>query len=282
MADLYLRKVILDIIPATGQVTKIDGLRIKFTCEKTNEGNPNNSKIEIYNLSKDTKSLLEAKNTRVRLQIGYLGIPENTSQGLVTGVNGNVAQIFVGNVKKVVHKIEGDKGDIITTLEVQDGGNRYRNARLDKGFPPGTSLKQVYDELIDELGLDQGSVTGIPDRKYSQGLTLSGLVRDHLDTLSKANALEWSIQDETLQIIPKTEASSNVIIELDSNTGLVGSPSKTAKGVEFTSLIQPKIRPGIKVKIKSKILEGIFKVRKVTHDGDSHQGDFLTKCEGTK
>ena len=61
MADLYLRKVILDIIPATGQVTKIDGLRIKFTCEKTNEGNPNNSKIEIYNLSTDTKSLLEAK-----------------------------------------------------------------------------------------------------------------------------------------------------------------------------------------------------------------------------
>lgn len=100
--------------------------------------------------------------------------------------------------------------------------------------------------------------------------------------MSKANALEWSIQDETLQIIPKTESSSNVIIELDSNTGLVGSPSKTAKGVEFTSLIQPKIRPGVKVKIKSKILEGIFKVRKVTHDGDSHQGDFLTKCEGTK
>lgn len=282
MADLYLRKVIVDIIPAKGEGTRIDGLRIKFNCEKTNERNPNNSKIEIYNLSPNTKSLLEGKKTRVKLQIGYLGIPEKSSQGIVTGLNGNVAQIFTGDVKKVVHKIEGSNGDVVTTIEVLDGGNRYRNARLDKGFPPGTSVRQVFDELIEELGLDEGAIKGIPDRKYSQGLSLSGLVRDHLDVLAKANALEWSIQDETLQIIPKTESSSNTIIELSPDSGLVGSPSKTDKGVEFSSLIQPKIRPGIRVNLKSRNLNGIFKVRKVVHAGDSHQGEFLSKCEATK
>lgn len=282
MGDLYLRKVIVDIIPPKGDPTRIEGLRVKFNCEKTNERNPNNSKIEIYNLSEKTRSLLEAKKTRIRLQIGYLGTPEKSTQGITTGLKGNVAQIFIGDVKKVVHKIEGDGTDIVTTIEVLDGGNRYRNARMDKGFPPGTNLKQVYNELLEELGLDKGSIKGIPDRKYSQGLTLSGLVRDHLDTLSKANELEWSIQDEALQIIPKADFSSNVMVELNTDSGLVGSPSKTDKGVEFSSLIQPVLKPGIKVNIKSKIINGIFKLRKVVHAGDSHQGDFLSKCEATK
>ena len=284
MAELYLRKVILDIIPERGEGKQIEDLRIRFRCEKTNESNPNGSKIEIFNLAPTTRSMVEGKNTRVKLQIGYLGVPQKSSTGLnVTGTKGNVEGVFVGNVTKAVHKVEGgEKPDIITTLEVADGGNRFRNARLDKGYPPNTNLQQVYDDLIQELGLGKGAIKGIPDKQYSNGLTLSGLVRDHLDTLSKANKLEWSIQDETLQIIPQQEGATTSFVDLNPDTGLIGSPSKTDKGVEFNSLIQPKLRPGALVKLTSRFVTGTFKVRKVVHEGDSHQGDFLSKCEATK
>ncbi len=264
MADLYLRKVEIEILPAEGKATKIDELRIKFKCEKTNESHPNPASIEIYNLSDRTRSLLEAKNTRVSLKVGY----QDTAE-----------MIFIGSVTKVAHKRE--TADIITTLEVADGGNKFRNARLEKGYPPGIGTKAVMDDLATALGFPVSAMVGVPDVKYANGLTLSGLARDHLNNLTSKNKLEWSIQDESLQVIPRDRPTLDSVILLSPDTGLIGFPAKTDKGVEFVSLIQPRLRPGRSVKIESRVMKGIFKIRKVTHEGDAHQGDFLSKCEAT-
>lgn len=277
MSDLYLRKVSLEIFPESGAGKTITELRIKFNCEKTNESNPNNGNIEIYNLSEQTRSLLEAAKTRVALQIGYYGIPNE--DGSFNSSKSNAETIFVGDVVKTLHKVEGS--DLITTIEVADGGNRFRNARLDKGYPAGIRTDTVFDDIEAAMGLAKGARSGIPTTKYANGLTLSGLARDHLNNLTKKNNLEWSIQDETLQIIPQGQGTDETIVLLTSDSGLIGSPNKTAKGVEFSSLVQPTLKPGRRVQIQSRTLNGVFKIRKVTHDGDSHSGDFLSKCEAT-
>lgn len=265
MAELYLRKVELIIFPQVGESTKIDELRIKFKCEKTSEGKPNTATVEVFNLSGRTRSILEAKNTRVSLRIGYRDISE---------------VVFIGNVNKCVHK--RDKVDIVTSLEVEDGGNRYRNARLEKGYPPGVNVKDVFKDLTESLGLPAGSQEGLPDFKYSKGLALSGLVRDQMHKLAERFKLDWSIQDETLQIIPQDKPTSEENILIDSSSGLVGFPSKTDKGVEFTSLIQTRLRPGRSAKLDSIDLKGVFKIRKVTHSGDSQRGEeFFSKVEAS-
>ena len=187
--------------------------------------------------------------------------------------------MFVGDVVKTVQKIESP--DIITTIEVADGDNKYRNARLEKGYPPNTKLNPVFDDLEKSIGLSRGVREGVPEKTYAHGLTLSGLSRDHLDVLTRSNGLEWSVQDETLQIIPEGQGTSESLILLSPDSGLIGSPNKTKKGVEFISLIQPKLRPGRRVQVDSRLVKGIFKIRKVTHEGDSHEGDFLSKCEAT-
>lgn len=280
MGELYLRKVVLEIFPANGASKKIEDLRIKFKCEKTNEGKPHKSKIEIFNLSEQTRSMLEAKNTRVRVAIGYLGLKPGGLAGSGIGSTSSVETVLIGTITKVAHKTE--TADRITTVEVADGGNKYRNARLDKGYPPNVKLKDVIADLTEELGLPKGAQDGIPDKNYANGLSLSGPIRDHLNKLCQANGLEWSIQDETLQIIPTGKATSDSILEISPDSGLVGSPAKTDKGVEFETLLQPTIRPGRRVKIKSRDVNGIFKVRRVDHEGDSHQGTFLSKCQATK
>lgn len=265
MPDLYLRKVELEVFPSVGQGIKIDELRIKFRCEKSTERNPNKATIEIYNLSDKTRAILEKKNTRVALKIGYQDTLE---------------LIFIGNIDKAVHKRENV--DIITELEVKDGGNKYRNSRHTKGYPPGIKAKKVFDEIGDSMGLPVSSKEGVPeDAKYENGLTLQGLARDHLDNLTQKFNLEWSIQDETLQITKKTGTTKESIILLDPDSGLVGFPAKTKTGVEFTSLIQPGLKPGRRVQLDSRIVKGVFKLRKVSHEGDAHQGDFLSKCEAS-
>lgn len=301
MGELYLRKVIVEIYPASGQGKRIENLRVKFKCEKNNESHPNTAEIEIYNLAEETRSMLEAKNTRVALSIGYLGL-DSQNQGSKPGPKSNVEIVFIGDVSKAAHKKpthkddhgKGEKGpiseklgkgregqDIITKIHVADGENKFRNARLDKGYPPNTKLKQVFTDVINTLELGKGAQIGIPDMNIANGLTLSGLARDHLNILTEAHKLEWSIQDETIQVIPQNKGTTESIVLLSPESGLVGIPEKTDKGVEFKSLIQPKLRPGRLVKIESRFVKGTFKIRKVNHNGDSNKGTFLSIGEAT-
>lgn len=264
MAELYLRKAFVTITPLGGQTRKIEKLRVEFEVAKTNESNPNSATIKIYNLSEKTRGILEAADSSITLEVGYRDISE---------------VVFVGDVTKVVHDMQ--ETDILSTIEAADGGNRFRTARLDKAFPPGATTTAVFEDLIKALGLPRGAVLGVPTTGYPHGLTLSGLVRGHLDTLTKKNELEWSIQDGAIQIIPANLPTTDSIVVLKSSTGLVGKPNKTASGVEFKSLINPLLKPGRRVKLESVFVQGIFKVRKVTHKGDNTQGDFLSEVEAT-
>jgi hypothetical protein len=265
VARLWIRKTQVTVFPESGSSTVIDKLRIKFEIEKTNESTPNNGKIEIYNLNDRSRGVFESKNTRVALMVGY---------------EENAETVFIGDIVKVRHVRSGC--DIITRLEAEDGTNRFQNSYLDKGYPPNVSKRQVYDDCIAAMGLAKGSVIGIPTTKYTQGVSVQGMARDHLNTMCENDDLEWSIQDETVQIIPKTGFSLDSVIVLDSTSGLVGVPTKTDDGVEFESLIQPSLKIGRKVQIKSKFLTGVYKIRKVTHSGDSQRGsDYRSKCEAS-
>jgi hypothetical protein len=281
MGELYLRKVILQVVPERGAAKLIDELRIKFKVEKTNESAPNTAEIQIYNASESTRSLLEAKNTQVRISFGYLGLNPNGVLGTGFASTSNVDLVYVGDITKVTQKFQ--RPDIISELECGDGDNRFRNSRLSKGYPPGTKVDLILDDLIKAMGLSKGSRVGVPPKKYGSGVALSGLAKTHLDMICKANNLEWSIQDGSIQIIRKDLPSADPTIILDADSGLIGSPSKTKEGVEFTSLIQPDLKPGRRVQLKSRTISGIFKVRKVTHEGDSSaQGQFHSKCEATR
>lgn len=281
---LYLRKVVLTLVPDSGDVTKITNLRIRFNVEKTNESTPNAAQIEVYNLSKATRALAEAPGTRVLLEAGY----EST-----------FAPIFSGNVTKVAQK-DGkrpgkkskkkskatqtlfDGPDIITRIECGDGDNSFRNAEIDMGFPAGASTRAIFKALSKKMGLPpRWNEEDIPDTQYAHGASFSGLVREHLVDLCRKNGLEWSIQDERLQIIPEGKATRDEAVVLSAATGLVGSPCKTSAGVEFVSLLQPKLRPGRLVDIQARALKGMFKVRKVLMTGDSRKDLFVSKCEAT-
>ena len=155
------------------------------------------AKVEIFNLNDNSRSSLEAKGTRVILEAGYLHTK---------------ATLFRGNITKVVHR--SSPPDIITTLEVRDGDNRFRNTTIDKGYPAGVKTRLVIEDIAKQMDLPIGIIVGVPDNQYANGLSLSGPARLHLDYLTKNNDLEWSIQDETLQIIPKQQFTIDDVVFL--------------------------------------------------------------------
>ena len=303
MPRLYLRRVVLEIVPKAGPRVRIDGLRIKFRIEKNSQGTPNKSEITIYNLSQKTLGLLQTVNTKIILYAGYQStFPINglsqTQANPVVGppalqTDTSLEVIFKGDITKTAHKKskkipndpfltkESKEGvDILTEIEAQDGIVAFRNSRFVRSYPPGASNKQIFQDIAESSGVPIGALDGIPDFIYAKGVTFQGLVRDHLFRLTDSNNLDWSFQDETLLILEKGKVTKDPVIVLNSNTGLIGIPIKTSRGCEFRALLQAGFKIGRQVDInESKFVQGKFKIMKLTHNGDNWGGDFVTECE---
>lgn len=266
----------------------IDGLRFKFNIEKNSDSTPNKAKIMIYNLSPDNRAALENKNTTVTLKAGY---------GLILDRNSStIGTIFIGSGLKSFTTKEGP--DYVTHIETDDGNEAYTEADINMSFGEGVKASSIIDTLASSMGIGKGDTSGIPDNLgYIGGFSASGLSRDVMDdVVDKADA-EWSIQDGQLQILPVGGANREEAVLLASalgpdrvNTGIVGSPTRSGfkgsankkeNGIEFTSLLQPDIRPGRRVKVESKEVNGFFVCRKVTHDGDTRTGPWHSKGEAT-
>ena len=293
--EQFLRKVIVDIFPQSGEGISITDLKIAFNCVKTNESTPNTAKIDITNLSPNTRNVLSQRNVIVRLTLGYLGF--NAKGELNKNVVGNkgVGTVFIGNVKKAKHdkkkkhdlavtdKVENT--DLITTIDVGDGDNQYRNAFLDKGYPPSTQLKTVATDLVNAMGLNVGAQFELPNKAYTQGFAVTGFSRDNLDQICDTNNLEWSIQDQAVQIISKTGTAKVETVVVNAQTGLVGSPTLTDFGVKFRTLCDHRLLPGRAVELTSIFLNNnkaqTYKIRKVTHHGDNWNGDYFSDVEAT-
>lgn len=290
---LYGRIAILDIgIPGqTGKrirsfyidektKTITNGLRFTFKIEKTSESTPNKASLSIYNVAKETIDLLKRPKTRLILSAGY---------GFSNEVSETTAEvIFTGDGAKTKTTKEGP--DFVTTIEFGDGLDSYSTSKINTSLAAGASGETAISQVISAMGLKTGEIKGASSISYTSNLVLSGNAKDAMDDITEKGDLEWSIQDEEVQVIPINGFNSKDAIFLSDKTGLIGSPSRTGfnqksseasadNGVEFTSLLQPGLVPGRRVSIESKNITGVFVVRKVNIEGDTYSGPWFSKCE---
>ena len=287
--NLFNRCVAVSFGPkgAESQGVKISGLRTSFEVTKTSETTPNTAKISIYNLSPEHRAMLETdEDLGVILEVGY---------------GGNIEELFAGDIKRAatqkqtMHKLESlaiatvNQGpDRVTTIEATSGQIVTERATLDKSYAAGTGYLTALRDVINSIGainidtqdaLDfLGSVT---DKLAQTGMVLSGMATKHMNKLAEALGLEWSIQDNTLQIITRGSKTTEEAVLLTPQTGLIGSPIWKKDGIEFTALINPKIRPGraVAVTIESKKYTVFFQVWRADFAGDTHDSDWYVKAE---
>lgn len=264
------------------QDAKLIKTRIKFSVDKQSETTPNKAKIGIYNLSQDTRNLFEKENVIVFLKAGY---------------EGSLSTIFFGDLNKGQHDSSG--ADIITNIECGDGELAIKNAIVNIGLKAGATNRQAISAAIEQLNLTRGFSEDIPLKTYLNGFTFSGRAEKLLTDLLKQVNLTWNIQDGELIIIGPSSVTTQDAVLITPSTGLIGSPTKTPQGVEFSCLLNPAIRPGRAIKLESKQFQGAFgsqantasssligsgaivKCRRVVHEGDTHEGTWLSKVECT-
>ena len=279
----------------------IQGVRIKFDVVKTTSSNANTAKITIFNLSKQSRTILETPKGILSFLPGLSGLADFSLGGVLSATyspsSGGVGDsavtafedaaginaIFSGQFTKVTNTWAPPEW--VTEIETGDGVLDLSQKVMNNTFPAGTPIASMITAAVASLGVTIGPSTPVVAGITKFGEVAAGKAKDFLDQLAKTFKFGWSIQNGAVQIstTPNTPSLvSSVLVSAD--TGMIGHPIKTDKGVEFLMLLNSKIIPGTAVAVvgnplSDDTLNGLYIAKRVEHSGDTHSMKFLTKVE---
>jgi hypothetical protein len=273
---LYNRIIQL-AVGAPGQESLVlDGLRVVFNITRTEDAEPNDFELEVYNLSASSRAKFEDTENRVILQAGY------ASSGLKL--------LATGDIMRASSLV--DPPLVTTKIEARDGGRALRDARASVSFQKGVDAQTILNALVEKLNVDGVEVSADLSGTFKQGWSFIGSVQDGISKLARQFSFDWSVQNNTIQVTTRRTATQRGPIRLSASTGMIGSPSrldrtdsnrqkdKDSPGFRVDSLLNPALIPGDPVIIESQLLEGkSFRISKVVHRGDTHGPSWNTQLE---
>jgi len=263
MSKQFIRIANLTAFTKQGIGKDFTGLRIQFTIDKTSESSANKSVIKVFNLNGDSRRFLEGKDMSVSLKAGY---PQA------------IEQIFLGDIAKAISIRQSP--DWLTRIECGDGEKKLTTSHIEKSWSAGTPFQAIIQQAIAGLGLSLGPQTIAVTDSALGGFSFSGKAKDLIDKLAKRFGFGWSVQDGAVQIVPDGETTLETAVVISPTTGLISNIIKTDKGIEFTNLLNSKLRPGRLISvIGTNENNGFFKCRKVVMQGDTHDGPWFSKVE---
>lgn len=266
-------------------------LRITFEIEKTTSEQPNPHKIRVYNLAAATRRAIEEPDLRCVLYAGYA-----EEHGPILMAAGAITFAYTAY----------DGPDVFTELEVRDGYVEIRDTAVSLGYGPGARASVIVREIARQMGLPLILEDDAPDRTWAHGFSFYGPARQALHKVVAGTGLEWSIQNQQLQVIARGGTTRRQAVVLAADSGLLGYPERTREGARekakvkdrdtgeirqivsaqqqregwrVTSLLLPSINAGDLVKLESRSVQGFYRADGVRHVGDSAGGDWQTQLD---
>lgn len=280
------------VVGKSGTGLLIENLRVQYEVTKTIDPTPNFAVIKIFNLHPNNEAKIKNEYDDVLLNAGYAGA---------------LRLVFRGNIKHVNRYREGN--DYITEIEAADGDKDFRRAVMNETLASGTTTAQLVDRAVGTFKGGGGTTKGVvqvTDRARLRGKVISGNTRDVLHDVAREAGANWSIQDGQLVIVSTNDVLPGEAVVIRADTGMLGAPEITDKGIVVRCLLNPTLRVngaikldnnGIKVKRqKAEALaskgqkaapttpvrldpDGIYKVLKITHKGDNRGPDWVSEIE---
>lgn len=247
----------------------IEGLRMQFTIEKKLVKDPNSCTLIITNANEDTRARLSKKPLTVRLEAGH---------------NGIARPLFLGNAKDAFSYRE--RTDWITKIIMGDGSSAYSYARVNRSYKRGTPMKVILRDIANAMGLVIPPDIEASDDLTSQiasGESIEGPARDELTRLLAKYGFNWSVQDGKLQILRTGQIREDRAWLIDGDTPIIGSPQygPTEKEdgkptLSLKCLMFPELTPGGKIRVRSRSVDGVFRIHELKSTGDTRGGDWYT------
>lgn len=168
-------------------------LNFKITVNKsTRQGSKSpTTQLKIYNMSENTRSLVETKGAYVVLKAGY------------NHQKDSLPVIFMGQVDNSLTEKEGH--DIITTLFLKDASVPLDNQLVSVSFPPKTSVKEIVDTMALQFsGVGKGylATDDLADLQELGGYSFSGSLNLILHKYLISYGYRYCIEDSSIFVYP--------------------------------------------------------------------------------
>jgi hypothetical protein len=256
-----------------------DQLKINFTLSKNQSSElPSDNSISIWNLKGETQSFIKNKNLYVQVLARY---------------DGEASNIYTGQIDKV--EISKKGVNTITKMFVTNLPNIINNAYFNKTYSGLISTRQIINDAIDLTGLVSQYSNLVPSSAQQFNFSYSGAVNDLFKLLLPPLGVNYFIDGDKIKFSLTGKPNEEEAFTINSSTGLVDIPVKTEKGVNITTLLNTGIvlsdyvlvdldtntftTSGRTTNILNQELNGLYKVISVTYEGDTIEGDFVTKLE---
>jgi len=277
----FNRSASVNITAKGGALIPITRLRIVGTINKTDNKDPNTSTIKIYNMTENLSNIIRATGDIIQVNAGYL---DGDGEEL----------ILLGTIKSV--DTFPDRPEVVTTIKILDGKSALDNAKVTINQTGGTGAKSILNKILATFDIGNNLKTiSFSDINYQNGFAFAGMSKSALTKVTKFLKLNWSIQNNEINLVPFDSNNGVLGVSISPRTGLIGSPQKidstTRKdagksdvstiGWKFDTLLSPKINPQGQLELTSKEIpkENIFTVTSVNHSFDTHGRDWISSVE---
>ena len=301
MSALYLRQARLVVGATQIDFGPSDGLRFSFHVSKNPKAQqPNAAQVHISNLSKETRdkiasafdpALVGPQNpglTTVTLWAGYAGTADQP---------GTMGIVFKGHS---INSISTRAGADWETRILAIAGVLTNDVRVTQTYSAGVDFATIMQKVLQAAGsavkdidftqaiarVQKGDFKGAFDQVFKRGFVVSGPAMRALNNYLTPKGFEIYEQDGKVQCLHIGEVLPGQAIALGPSTGLIGtlSPIRDSQlpGVQIIrgrSLLRHEMQIGTALSLQSEVATGIYKVRKLTHVGDTHGPNWYTDFE---
>lgn len=253
-------------------------LRIIFSIEKKipdikkgKTTTPSIASIAIYNLepTKRNKLFKDDERTDDQKTKGTF-IEDYFKVNLAIGYD-EIQTIFQGNVIEAGTERAG--ADFITKLSCGDGHYDFKNSFVSANVKG--SQNDVVNKILETMTkTGKGAITPM-EKEGIRGKILLGSSAKMLDEQVGYDKV-WFIDNEKVNVLNEKNAIAGKIQVINSETGLLSTPTKKDKLVECTTLLNPYIKLGSIVKLESSQINrnGFYRVDRIKYYGDFIGNDW--------
>jgi hypothetical protein len=249
--------------PGATNAKHFKDLYIRFTVKRTDTRKPNTADISILNLGPDSREYLKTPGLAAVLLAG----------------DDYPAQLFAGDIGKRGISHVRDGATITTTIKAGDGRRIWRDSWFSKSYPPGTNRDLIFNDLVAELGAPLGSKGSLPPYTFAGPVAFNAPARDALTEVLAVDLSSWNLIDGAIYYFAFGATLPGNAIVLSTDTGLMGSPTITDKGVNCKVRLKPEIRERSLIQLRSKEITSPFRVATCNHIGDTYARSWETAIQ---
>jgi len=259
----------------------IKDLRISFSITKSLAWSTNSCVLKIWNLSQKKRNIIKDFGDEVTIYAGY-------------ETAGGPQVLFIGQTTAVSHIYE--QPEIVSVLECGDGEKYINQLRVSLSYAANTPAKTIITGIAQQMGIPLLSLpSNIENLVYRQGFSYCDMGKDALTIVCDKLGLQWSVQNNALQVIPQGGTIDQPIVQINQNTGMQGVPTRFTyrslylyrsinepnTGYKVNVALDPFILPGSKITLYSTHLDvkGPYRVETVRHEGDTYGALWQSNLE---